>query len=701
MSNKSKKPIRSNPKLYVDVEKRWYAIKLSNLEDSHQSSTNNNNNSTDKHTEAKKLLTEENERYETNFRQKLSSDDRNFYTTMLKSGTLNDKLSTLSILVDESPLHSVKYFETLLAMAEKKSRNEAVQSIFTIMSLMIESVLPDRKLKRSLAHDVLDHVRQQMVKIIFTLYRDKPEQEQNLLRLLVFKLGDSDRKVASKASFMINQLYESHPKKKLDVIKEIEQLILSPGANHHTQYYGIISLNQTILKNHEKDVANKLIEIYFVMFRKLRKNINYKVVDDENGNIDQDLIDSKMVSAILTGINRAFKFAKVDDNMYKENIDILFKFTHIGNFNISIQALMLIYQVSLTKEEFSDRFYRTLYDSLLDPRLIHSSKQALYLNLFFKALKNDNLISRIQAFLKRLVQICNHQQPHFICGAFYMIANDRIYDGRKRDPKYCNADQTCIWELCSFLDHFHPTVSLYAKNIITNIKINSQPEIHLHTLTHFLDRFVYRNPKKNDSVKGGGSVLLQPSVKAISEQGMVVMKKGAGIGKDELNVNSEEFWRKKLDDVPADQVYTMILADENVGSDEEEEIEKEIWKAMKQEKDKEIINKANIRGKIKNVIYFFHDKKYVIVINKVTRLYAIRLINYEDDGGDGVEILAVKRFPDLIGFYLTKEEVENKVEKNERTQNLLTDIFIIKREIYELKEMILGEIKTHSNLERE
>ncbi|CAJ0747463.1 8519_t:CDS:10 [Entrophospora sp. SA101] len=507
MSNKSKKPIRSNPKLYVDVEKRWYAIKLSNLEDSHQSSTNNNNNSTDKHTEAKKLLTEENERYETNFRQKLSSDDRNFYTTMLKSGTLNDKLSTLSILVDESPLHSVKYFETLLAMAEKKSRNEAVQSIFTIMSLMIESVLPDRKLKRSLAHDVLDHVRQQMVKIIFTLYRDKPEQEQNLLRLLVFKLGDSDRKVASKASFMINQLYESHPKKKLDVIKEIEQLILSPGANHHTQYYGIISLNQTILKNHEKDVANKLIEIYFVM----RKNINYKVVDDENGNIDQDLIDSKMVSAILTGINRAFKFAKVDDNMYKENIDILFKFTHIGNFNISIQALMLIYQVSLTKEEFSDRFYRTLYDSLLDPRLIHSSKQA--------------------------------------------FANDRIYDGRKRDPKYCNADQTCIWELCSFLDHFHPTVSLYAKNIITNIKINSQPEIHLHTLTHFLDRFVYRNPKKNDSVKGGGSVLLQPSVKAISEQGMVVMKKGAGIGKDELNVNSEEFWRKKLDDVPADQIF--------------------------------------------------------------------------------------------------------------------------------------------------
>ena len=103
---------------------------------------------TDKYKEAKRLLKEENEKYEISFRQKLSPNDRNFYTTMLKSGTLNDKLSTLSILIDESPTHSVKYFETLLVMAEKKNRNEAVQSVFTIMSLMIESVLPDRKLKQ-------------------------------------------------------------------------------------------------------------------------------------------------------------------------------------------------------------------------------------------------------------------------------------------------------------------------------------------------------------------------------------------------------------------------------------------------------------------------------------------------------------------------------------------------------------------------
>ncbi|CAJ0769070.1 17717_t:CDS:1, partial [Entrophospora sp. SA101] len=93
--------------------------------------------------------------------------------------------------------------------------------------------------------------------------------------------------------------------------------------------------------------------------------------------------------------------------------------------------------------------------------------------------------------------------------------------------------------------------------------------------------------------------------------------------------------------------------------------------------DKEIIRNANIRGKIKNVIHFSYDKKpYAIVINKVARLYAIRLINYEDEGEYGVEILAVKRFPNLVEFYRTKEDVENKAKEIQDNNN---------REIYECK----------------
>src|SRR4051794_12773528 len=71
------------------------------------------------------------------------------------------------------------------------------------------------------------------------------------------------------------------------------------------------------------------------------------------------------------------------------HLDTLFRITHSSNFNTSIQALILIQQIAASKHLAVDRFYRTLYESLLDPRLIASSKQTLYLNLLYKALKDD------------------------------------------------------------------------------------------------------------------------------------------------------------------------------------------------------------------------------------------------------------------------------------------------------------------------
>jgi len=41
---------------------------------------------------------------------------------------------------------------------------------------------------QNLLHDPLPYVRTQTISLVLTLLRDKPEQEQNLLRLLVNKL---------------------------------------------------------------------------------------------------------------------------------------------------------------------------------------------------------------------------------------------------------------------------------------------------------------------------------------------------------------------------------------------------------------------------------------------------------------------------------------------------------------------------------
>ena len=73
-----------------------------------------------------------------------------------------------------------------------------------------------------------------------------------------------------------------------------------------------------------------------------------------------------------------------------------------------------------------DRFYRTLYASLTDPRLSTTNKQALYLNLVFKALKADTNIDRVKAFVRRFIQILvvgvsGTGGVEFVAGGLYLL----------------------------------------------------------------------------------------------------------------------------------------------------------------------------------------------------------------------------------------------------------------------------------------
>lgn len=129
-------------------------------------------------------------------------------------------------------------------------------------------------------------------------------------------------------------------------------------------------------------------------------------------------------------------------------------------------------------------------------------------------------------------------------------AHSKAYDGRKREPQYANADASCLWDLIPLTTHFHPSVSLQAQQLLMSQPITGSPDISLNTLVSFLDRFVYRNPKK--TVQPKGASIMQPAA-ANDRSGMVVNNRGARSGDDGF-VNSEKFWRKKIEDVPVDQV---------------------------------------------------------------------------------------------------------------------------------------------------
>lgn len=63
-----------------------------------------------------------------------------------------------------------------------------------------------------------------------------------------------------------------------------------------------------------------------------------------------------------------------------------------------------------TSEKFEDssmvdRYYRALYSKLVTKHYHSESKHLIFFNLLFKSLRADPVIERVQAFIKRILQV--------------------------------------------------------------------------------------------------------------------------------------------------------------------------------------------------------------------------------------------------------------------------------------------------------
>jgi ribosome biogenesis protein MAK21 len=70
---------------------------------------------------------------------------------------------------------------------------------------------------------------------------------------------------------------------------------------------------------------------------------------------------------------------------------------------------------------------------------------------------------------------------------------------------------------------------------------------------HFLDRFSYRNPKASTALRG--SSLMQPLAGIESKDFLVLAGGSSGRGKLQDPVNAEAFCQKRVDNVPAEEVF--------------------------------------------------------------------------------------------------------------------------------------------------
>ncbi|OXB54203.1 hypothetical protein ASZ78_007993, partial [Callipepla squamata] len=481
--------------------------------------------------------------------------------TVVSSGTLADRMAAMTLLIQDSAVHNLHFVENLVNLVKKKgSRQQSLMALDTFRELLLSDLLPDtrklwsfsqrpfnniekmssgnrdsrdrrlilwyfeHKLKLQVAefvqtleilsHDSLTATKTRALAAAHELLCNKPEQEKLLLVQLVNKLGDPQNKIATKASYLLETLLHRHPNMKGVVCSEVERLLYRTNISAKTQYYAMCFLNQIVLSHEETPLANKLITLYFSFFRNCIKKKD---------------VDSKMLSALLSGVNRAYPYAEIGDEKVKEQMNTLFKVLHLVNFSTSVQALMLLFQVMDSQQTVSDR-------KLLDPGLATCSKPSMFLNLVYKSLKADVVLRRVKAFVKRLLQVTSGQTPPFVCGTLYLLSEllkvkpglrVQLQDHVESDEEECFKDQeeaeeneetfvdadkeaereersttensktNSLSSAASWVHHVnmgdeeHKDIFFFQGN---PIQYSGDP-LQDFTLMRFLDRFVYRNPK--------------------------------------------------------------------------------------------------------------------------------------------------------------------------------------------------------------
>ncbi|KAL2336371.1 hypothetical protein Fmac_010817 [Flemingia macrophylla] len=408
-----------------------------------------------------------------------SSDIKMLVSTQ-RSGTAADKVSAFAVLVGDNPVANLRSLDALLGMVTSKvGKRHALTGFEALQELFIASLLPDRKLKtlmqRPLNHipetkdgyslllfwyweeclkqryerfvvaleeasrDMLPALKNKALKAIYVLLSRKSEQERRLLSALVNKLGDPVNKAASNADFHLSNLLSDHPNMKAVVIDEVDSFLFRPHLGPRSQYHAVNFLSQIRLTNKGDGpkVAKRLIDVYFALFKVLITGAsnNQKKFDkygkanpkeEKSKELSESHVelDSRLLSALLTGVNRAFPFVASNeaDDIVDVQTPILFQLVHSKNFNVGVQALMLLDKISSKNQIASDRYYRALYSKLLLPAAMNTSKASRLFLCLPLAMKRDVNLKRVAAFSKRLLQIALQQPPQYGCACLFLLS---------------------------------------------------------------------------------------------------------------------------------------------------------------------------------------------------------------------------------------------------------------------------------------
>lgn len=332
-----------------------------------------------------------------------------------------------------------------------------------------------------------------------------PEKEQMLLSMLVNKLGDPSKMIGSKALHHLTEVSLKHPAMCGVIAVEVEKFLFRNNITEHAQHFALCFLSQ-LAPHGNVEVCTKLVNICLSFF---------KVV------VNKGLINSRIMQAILLCLKHSITDVIQENKtnsgtdcglLSKDTQDTIYRLVHFADIKVSLQTLALLLQIITamgSDHTAHNRFYNALYKKLLDPELSScgSKYAALFLHIVHRAIHIDRNKSRAQAFIKRMLQVSLFLPTQMTCGCLIIISKivrvrselNRIeinnapqiatkspddsvengeshhsikvekpntYDPYHRAPEFAGGEYAIRTELLALQRHYHPTVRVFAQNII-------------------------------------------------------------------------------------------------------------------------------------------------------------------------------------------------------------------------------------------
>jgi ribosome biogenesis protein MAK21 len=345
-----------------------------------------------------------------------------------------------------------------------------------------------------------------------------------LLQLLVNKIGDPDRKVASRVIYYLQGTIEKHEELTLLAVKAVQNEATKPNSpNDKPAFYGLTFFSQVRLNESSPEVTEVLLQTYQhflqIFLKQLEESTRNKKKNSKAKR--RKLAEEKdeiprAVKVVLLGLTRAIPFARStgESGLSQYATKLISIAGKIKSFPTLLQAASLIFKI-FTEESAVDDVSLQLLGELVSKYLLDYNRMAdntashpQLFKLLYKIFStlgdsnNQKALGCLRSMVKSLLTVSTTISSPAFPAASLLLVNEAISmkPGLRLAIKFpedenTNNESSLLWELNVLAKHYHPTVSRYAKTLLNpngEIDVGKEPEDPFAFMVNsaFLESFI-------------------------------------------------------------------------------------------------------------------------------------------------------------------------------------------------------------------